>query len=127
MGISTAEALDCFHSNDLIGIGLEADAMRRSLHPEGVVSYLVDRHLRIASSSPASDIAAETIYTQASESLDNGATGLYLDLLPAALPALEQLVALIAGLRQRHPELRLHGLSATVIHALAETSNLTPQ
>src|ERR1700710_2792203 len=103
MGISTAQALDCFHSNDLIGIGLEADAMRRSLHPEGVVSYLVDRHLRIVSSSPASDIAAEAIYAQASESLDSGATGLYLDVVPTALPSFEQLVNLISGLRQRHP------------------------
>lgn len=126
MGISIAHALDCFHSNDLIGIGLEADAMRRSHHPEGVVSYLVDRRIRIANSSPASELAAETIYTQASESLDCGATGLHLELVPTALPTLEQLVALISGLRQRHPEVRLHGFLATAIVALAEISNLTP-
>src|SRR4051812_20785107 len=39
MGISTQQALDCFRSDDLIGIGGEADAVRRRLHPEGVVSY----------------------------------------------------------------------------------------
>src|SRR5271167_508435 len=42
MGISRNEALDCFRSDDLIGIGMEADAVRRRLHPEGVVSYVID-------------------------------------------------------------------------------------
>ena len=34
MGISRKEALDCLRSDDLIGIGMEADAVRRRLHPE---------------------------------------------------------------------------------------------
>ena len=42
MGITRQEALDCFHSDDLIGLGMEADAVRRHLHPEGVVSYAID-------------------------------------------------------------------------------------
>jgi cyclic dehypoxanthinyl futalosine synthase len=42
MGISREQALDCFRSDDLVGIGMEADAVRRRLHPEGVVSYAVD-------------------------------------------------------------------------------------
>jgi cyclic dehypoxanthinyl futalosine synthase len=39
MGISRQEALDCLRSDDLLGIGMEADALRRRLHPEGVVTY----------------------------------------------------------------------------------------
>ena len=39
MGISRQQALDCLRSDDLIGIGMEADAIRRRLHPEGVVTY----------------------------------------------------------------------------------------
>jgi cyclic dehypoxanthinyl futalosine synthase len=39
MGITRQQALDCFASDDLIGIGMEADAIRRALHPEGVVTY----------------------------------------------------------------------------------------
>ena len=42
MGISRKEALDCLRSDDLIGIGMEADAVRRRLHPEGVVSYAIE-------------------------------------------------------------------------------------
>jgi cyclic dehypoxanthinyl futalosine synthase len=124
MGISTAQALDCFHSNDLVGIGMEADAVRRTLHPEGVVSYLVDRHIRLAS---ADATAAEALYVQAAETLDLGGTGLHLDLIPSASVALDQLCALLSGLRQRYPALRLHGLSATTIAALAAAESLTPR
>ena len=34
-----------FLSDDLIGIGMEADAVRRKLHPDGVVSYIIDRNI----------------------------------------------------------------------------------
>jgi len=42
MGISREQALECLRSDDLIGLGMEADAVRRRLHPEGVATYLVD-------------------------------------------------------------------------------------
>src|SRR5271169_3373251 len=43
--ISTEQALDLLRSDDLIGIGMEADAVRRKFHPEGVVSYIIDRNI----------------------------------------------------------------------------------
>ncbi len=43
--ITRQEALDLFESDDLIGIGMEADAVRRKWHPEGVVSYIIDRNI----------------------------------------------------------------------------------
>ena len=43
--ISKQEAIDLFASDDLIGIGMEADAIRRRIHPEGVVSYIIDRNI----------------------------------------------------------------------------------
>ena len=48
MGISREQALDCFNSDDLIGIGMEADAVRRGLHPEGVASYAIERKIDCA-------------------------------------------------------------------------------
>jgi cyclic dehypoxanthinyl futalosine synthase len=39
------EAVDLFRSDDLIGIGMAADALRRKLHPEGVVTYIIDRNI----------------------------------------------------------------------------------
>ena len=43
--ITREQALDLFHSDDLIGIGMEADRIRRHWHPEGVVSYIIDRNI----------------------------------------------------------------------------------
>jgi cyclic dehypoxanthinyl futalosine synthase len=43
--ISPQEALQLFADNDLIGIGMEADAVRRKFHPEGVVTYIIDRNI----------------------------------------------------------------------------------
>ena len=43
MRISENQALDCLKSDDLIGIGMEADAIRRELHPEQVVTYTLSQ------------------------------------------------------------------------------------
>ena len=43
--ISRQQALDLFNSPDLIGIGMQADQVRRKLHPEGIVSYIIDRNI----------------------------------------------------------------------------------
>src|SRR3954454_4688506 len=43
--ISRQEATELFASDDLIGIGMAADAVRRKLHPENVVSYIIDRNI----------------------------------------------------------------------------------
>ena len=39
------EAIDLYNSDDLIAIGMAADAIRRKLHPHGVVSYIIDRNI----------------------------------------------------------------------------------
>src|SRR5215475_1597547 len=43
--ITRQQALDLFASDDLIGIGMEADSVRRKWHPENVVSYIIDRNI----------------------------------------------------------------------------------
>ncbi len=43
--MTRAEAIDLYRSDDLIGIGMAADAVRRKLHPDGVVSYIIDRNI----------------------------------------------------------------------------------
>ena len=48
MGITREQALACLASDDLIGIGMEADAMRRAMHPEDVVSYCLSGSDRVA-------------------------------------------------------------------------------
>ena len=41
MTLAKQQALDLFRSGDLIGIGMEANALRRKLHPEGVANLMV--------------------------------------------------------------------------------------
>src|SRR6266850_5724918 len=43
--ISRDEALDLLRSDDLIGIGMQADEVRRKHHPGGVASYIIDRNI----------------------------------------------------------------------------------
>src|SRR5450755_1163753 len=45
MSLSKAEALELFRSDDLIGIGMRADAVRRRLNPDGVVTYIIDQNI----------------------------------------------------------------------------------
>jgi cyclic dehypoxanthinyl futalosine synthase len=43
--ITRSQAIDLFRSDDLLAIGKEADMVRRKLHPDGVVSYIIDRNI----------------------------------------------------------------------------------
>src|SRR5436189_3713221 len=89
--ISTREAEDLFASDDLIGIGMAADAIRRRIHPEGVVSYIIDRNINYTNfcteycsfcafyrpmGSPEGYILShEIIFAKIQETLDLGGTG----------------------------------------------------
>jgi cyclic dehypoxanthinyl futalosine synthase len=43
--MTRAEAIDLYRSDDLIAIGMAADEVRRKLHPDGIVSYIIDRNI----------------------------------------------------------------------------------
>ena len=43
--ITRDQAIDLFRSDDLVRLGMEADRLRRKLHPDGVVSYIIDRNI----------------------------------------------------------------------------------
>ncbi|HLH43490.1 MAG TPA: cyclic dehypoxanthinyl futalosine synthase [Bryobacteraceae bacterium] len=39
------EALDLYRSDDLIGLGMAADQVRRKIHPHGIATYIIDRNI----------------------------------------------------------------------------------
>ncbi|MCY4535196.1 MAG: dehypoxanthine futalosine cyclase, partial [Bryobacterales bacterium] len=43
--MTNEQALASFRSDDLIGLGMEADAFREKLHPYGIASYIIDRNI----------------------------------------------------------------------------------
>jgi cyclic dehypoxanthinyl futalosine synthase len=123
MGISWKDALDCFQSDDLIGIGMEADAVRRRLHPEGVVSYTIDGRINYTNSLDSAHF--EHLCDRISGVAAMGGTGVMLqgEVTPALTIAWFD--GLFRRLKERFPALWLHCLSASEILAIAQQSGLT--
>lgn len=119
MGISREQALDCFNSDDLIGIGMEADAVRRKLHPEGVVSYAIDRKIDCATAP------FEALCQQIHETVEMGGTGVTLRGQVDAEGKIDWYERLFAGVREQFPALWLHCPSASEILAISARSGLT--
>ncbi len=90
--ISRQQALDLFNSPDLIGIGMQADQVRRKLHPEGIVSYIIDRNInytnfcteycsfcafyRPMGHKEGYILSKEVIFDKIQETIDLGGTGI---------------------------------------------------
>ena len=127
MAITHKQALDFFRSDDLIGLGMEADAARRRLHPEGVVTYLLDR--RVPGFAPdAGASRLEAICAQIEDAVEMGGTGVLLEgCCPAGAnpgPDIESLAGLLQNIKQRFPQLSLQCFPAPEILALARASGL---
>jgi cyclic dehypoxanthinyl futalosine synthase len=144
MSITREQALDYFRSDDLIGLGMDADAMRRKLHPEGVVTYIIDRNINYTNfcteyctfcafyrplkgkmASEGYILDFETIYQKIAETLEMGGTGV---LMQGGLHPdlkIEWFETLLRGIRDRFPSIWLHCLSASEILAIAEYSELS--
>jgi cyclic dehypoxanthinyl futalosine synthase len=143
MSLSKAQALEMFRSDDLIGIGMEADALRQKLHPEGVVSYVIDRNInytnfcteyctfcafyrplkgKMAAEGYILDI--ETICEKIAETVEMGGTGV---LMQGGLHPdlkIDWHERLLRTVKQRFPRIHLHGYSASELLAIAEHSGL---
>ncbi|WP_158943588.1 dehypoxanthine futalosine cyclase [Granulicella sp. S190] len=123
MGITRNEALDCFRSDDLIGIGMEADAVRRRLHPEGVVSYAIDG--RVTYTESATGAGFDPLCEKISHIVAMGGNGVMLqgEVTPAL--TISWFDGLFRSIKQRFPAIWLHSLSATEILSIAEQSGAT--
>jgi cyclic dehypoxanthinyl futalosine synthase len=142
--LTKAQALDWFRSDDLIGLGLEADALRRRLHPDGVVSYIIDRNINYTNFCTEyctfcafyrplkGKLAAEgyildydTIYQKIAETVELGGTGV---LMQGGLHPdlkIDWHENMLRGIKQRFPRMWLHCYSASEIIAIAEYSGLS--
>jgi cyclic dehypoxanthinyl futalosine synthase len=133
MGISGEQALDCFRSEDLVGIGMEADAVRRRLHPEGVVSYAMSCTIDCATvmgdtkgeASQAAVGCAHRLFEAIGEAAEMGCTGVRL-VFGDGREMVETgwLEGLLRGVRQRSPAVWIESLSAAEVTAIARNSGL---
>jgi len=139
MSIDRQQALDYFHSPDLIGLGFEADAVRRRMHPEGVVSYIIDRNINYTNfcteyctfcafyrplkgpkASEGYILDFEKIY----ETVEMGGTGVLMQGGIHPDLKIDWFERLFTGIKQRFPQIWLHCLSASEVLAIAEYSEL---
>jgi cyclic dehypoxanthinyl futalosine synthase len=134
------QALDMFESSDLIGIGMEADAVRRRLHPHGIVSYIIDRNInytnfcteycsfcafyRPMGHKEGYILSKETIFEKIQETIDLGGTGI---LMQGGLHPdlkIEWYEDLLRSIKQRF-QIHNHCFSAPEITNIAAVSGLS--
>ncbi len=134
MGITRQQALDCFASDDLIGVGMEADAVRRQLHPEDVVGYSMVCPIRYAASlqpgamAKASDAEAlQRLFADIDDAVAMGATGIVLREHAAILRDVTGYEQLFSSVKQRFPQLSLQGLRARDLQRLAARAEVSLQ
>jgi cyclic dehypoxanthinyl futalosine synthase len=138
--LTHAQAVDLLADPDLIGIGMAADAVRRGLHPEGVVTYIIDRNINYTNfcteyctfcafyrpmGHPEGYILGnEEIFRKIQETLDLGGTGI---LMQGGLHPdlrIEWYEDLLRSIKQRF-RVHLHCFSSPEILNIAEVSGLS--
>jgi len=138
--MTRAEAIDLFRSDDLVGLGMAADQFRRKLHPEGVVSYIIDRNINYTNfcteycsfcafyRPPGHEEgyvhSQEVIFEKIRETISLGGTGI---LMQGGLHPdlkIEWYEDLLRGIKQRF-EIWCHCFSAPEIVNIAEVSGLS--
>src|ERR1035438_4047617 len=141
MPITKDQALDMLRSHDLLGIGMEADALRKRLHPGNVVTYQVDRNVNYTNicteycsfcafyrpvGSPEGYIQPlEAMYQKIEEMIALGGTGV---LMQGGLHPdlkIDYYEDLLRNIKQRYPKVHLHCFSAPEVLNIAEVSGLT--
>jgi cyclic dehypoxanthinyl futalosine synthase len=141
MRLSSTQALDMLRSPDLLGLGLEADAVRQRLHPGGVISYQIDRNInytnfcteycsfcafyRPVGSSEGYLQPLESIFRKIDETLALGGTGI---LMQGGLHPdlkMDYYTGLLSSIKARYPALHLHCFSAPEILNVADICGMT--
>ena len=134
------EAIDLFRGDDLIGLGMAADQVRAKLHPDGIVSYIIDRNINYtnfcteycsfcAFYRPMGHAEGylhpkEVIFDKIRETLDLGGTGILMQggLHPEL--KIEWYEDLLRSIKQRF-NIWCHCFSAPEIMNIAKVSGLS--
>jgi cyclic dehypoxanthinyl futalosine synthase len=141
MAITKQQVLEMLGSDDLIGIGMEAMAVRNRKTDPRVATYQIDRNInytnfcteycsfcafyRPMGARDGYVLSLEEIYTKIDEMLELGGTGV---LLQGGLHPdlrIEYYEMLLRSLKQRYPRVHLHCFSAPEILCIAEVSGLS--
>jgi cyclic dehypoxanthinyl futalosine synthase len=139
--LSSEEALWCLTEGDLLAVGRLADSIRRSMHPDGCVSFVVDRNVnytnvceskckfcafyRDLGAADAYLLETSVILDKIQELADQGGTqllmqgGLHPDL------KIEYFENLFREIKGRFPGIQNHSLSPAELTHIAKLSGLS--
>lgn len=139
--LTRAEALDLLSEADLLTLGKLADGIRKRLHPEGVVTFVVDRNVNYTNvceakckfcafyrNNGAADayvLTEDEIFGKIEELVATGGTQL---LMQGGLHPhlnIEWFEGLFREIRRRFPQVRNHSLSPAEITHIATVSDLS--
>jgi cyclic dehypoxanthinyl futalosine synthase len=144
MPLTRQQALDRLRSDDLIGLGFEADALRRRLHPEEVVTYIIDRNINYtnfctercafcafyrplqgARAEEGYVLDFEEIYQKIAETEAVGGTGVLMQGGVHPELKIDWFERLFRGVKERFPKIWLHCLTSSEVLAIAHYSDLS--
>ena len=141
IGIDAEEALWCLTEGELLAVGRIADAIRRSLHPDRCVSFVVDRNVnytnvceskckfcafyRDLGAADAYLLETHEIMAKLAELSAQGGTQLLMQggLHPGL--SIEYFEKLFREIKERFPELQNHSLSPAEVTHIAKVSGLS--
>ncbi len=138
--ITKKEGLAMLKNADLLGLGMMADKVRRELHPDGVVTFIIDRNINYTNicinrctfcafwrdkKDPESYILSRRkLFNKIKETVDLGGTqiliqgGLHPDL------DIDYYVELLQAIKERFP-VHIHGFSPPEICYMADRAGFT--
>ncbi|HEY8346106.1 MAG TPA: cyclic dehypoxanthinyl futalosine synthase [Symbiobacteriaceae bacterium] len=139
--LTLEDTITLLKSNDLLALGQAADQIRQQMHPEGRVSFIIDRNINYTNVCVAQcsfcafrrDVGSpegyvlpwEVLEQKCQELVDQGGTQVLLQggMNPAL--KLEYYQELINRIQTKFPQLTVHGFSPTEIWYLAKISKMT--
>jgi cyclic dehypoxanthinyl futalosine synthase len=139
--LTRAEALRLLTEADLLEVGRLADGVRRRLHPDDLVTFVVDRNVnytnvcesrcrfcafyRDAGAADAYLLGEEEIYAKIGELVAQGGTQLLMQGGLHPNLGIEWFERLFRGIGERFPQVQNHSLSPAEITQIARISKLT--
>src|SRR3954463_11713047 len=138
--LSPSDALDLYLNTPTAELGRMADEVRRQKHPEGVVTYIIDRNVnytnvcvarckfcafyRPVGSSEGYTLGFEEIFAKIEETIALGGGQLLLQGGHNPDLPIEWYEDLFRGVKARFPDFRLHALSPPEVIHISRLSRL---
>lgn len=138
--LTVHDALWLLESADLLSLGEAADRMRRRLHPEGIVTFVVDRNVnytnvcttgcdfcafyRTTDSPEGYVLTHGEIFSKIRELVDNGGTQLLMQGGLNPNVRLEWFAGLFTAIKRQFPTVTIHSLSPPEICYLARLEKM---